>query len=219
MRMNGLAITTYWTVNFLFCFIFSVITFVVFYAFGVLVMGNSFFVNTNGWLIWVILLGWAVCQIGMAMLFQVFISNSRAANIIGYLMTIWTNLIGATLSVAMYQYPVEMPFAVSLWPTIAFNRLFYLMFINCSSDRCFSSFSDLPDEVTRCIWIIYVTGVSFILLGMYLFEVVPQEFGVRKGVMFPVLEFWGYFCKKNTNAEESLNNQEESFEDESSERD
>jgi len=40
------------------------------------------------------------------MIFQVFISNSRAANIIGYLLTIWTNLIGATLSVAMYQYPV-----------------------------------------------------------------------------------------------------------------
>lgn len=143
--MNGLGIMTYWMVNFLFCFLFSVVTFVVFYAFGVWVMGNAFFVKTSAILMWIILLGWAICQIGMAMLFQVFISNSRAANIIGYLTTIWTNLIGATLSVAMYQYPVQMPFAVSLWPTIAFNRLFYLMFINCSSDRCFSNLDDLPD--------------------------------------------------------------------------
>ena len=40
------------------------------------------------------------------MLLQVFLSSSRAANIIGYLVSIWTNLIGATLSVALFQYPV-----------------------------------------------------------------------------------------------------------------
>ena len=106
MRMNGLGIMTYWLINFVFCFMFCIITFGIFYAFGVWIMGNAFFVNTSALLMWVILVGWAICQIGMSMLFQVFISNSRAANIIGYLMTIWTNLIGATLSVAMYQYPV-----------------------------------------------------------------------------------------------------------------
>ena len=145
LRMNGLGIMTYWLVNFGFCFLISVVTFAVFYAFGAWVIGNAFFVSTSGLLMWVILVGWAMCQIGMAMFVQVFISSSRAANIVGYLMTIWTNLIGATLSVAMYQYPVEMPFAVTLWPTIAFNRLFYLMFINCSSDKCYNSFSALSD--------------------------------------------------------------------------
>jgi hypothetical protein len=106
MRMNGLSIITYWSVNFLFCFIISITTFIIFYIFGYWAIGNAFFVNTSPVLVWIILIGWAICQIGMSMLFQVFISNSRAANIIGYLLTIWTNLIGATLSVAMYQYPV-----------------------------------------------------------------------------------------------------------------
>lgn len=145
MRMNGLGIGTYWFVWFVFGMMVSLVTFGIFYAFGVFVIGNAFFVTTSPLLLCIILIGWAICQIGMAMFIQVFISNSRAANIIGYLLTIWTNLIGATLSVAMYQYPVEMPFSVTLWPTIAFNRLFYLMFINCSSDRCFRSLSGLPD--------------------------------------------------------------------------
>lgn len=106
MRMNGLSITTYWFVNFIFNFTISMVTFLVFYLFGVFVIGNAFFTNTSIALIWILLVGWAICQIGISMFVQVFISNSRAANIIGYLMTIWTNLVGATLSVAMYQYPV-----------------------------------------------------------------------------------------------------------------
>lgn len=106
MRMNGLSIMTYWGVNFMFNVIISLLTYMVFYGFGRFYMESTFFVNTSGLLLWVVLIGWMLCQIGMSMLFQVFISNSRAANIIGYLITIWTNLIGATLSVAMYQYPV-----------------------------------------------------------------------------------------------------------------
>jgi hypothetical protein len=106
MRMNGLGITTYWGVGFLFNFVISFFTYAVFYAFGYFVMQNSFFLNTSFLLISVVFFGWIICQIGISMLFQVFISTSRAANIIGYLMTIWTNLIGATLSVALYQFPV-----------------------------------------------------------------------------------------------------------------
>jgi hypothetical protein len=106
MRMNGLGILTYWGVSFLFNFLISFATYAIFYAFGYFIMQNAFFLHTSFALICVVLFGWIICQIGISMFFQVFISNSRAANIIGYLMTIWTNLIGATLSVALYQYPV-----------------------------------------------------------------------------------------------------------------
>ena len=106
MRMNGLGILTYWGVSFLFNFLISFATYAIFYAFGYFIMQNAFFLHTSFALICVVLFGWIICQIGFSMFFQVFISNSRAANIIGYLMTIWTNLVGATLSVALYQYPV-----------------------------------------------------------------------------------------------------------------
>jgi hypothetical protein len=106
MRMNGLGIMTYWFVNFLFNFFISFITNIVFFMFGYFYLQNTFFVESSFMVIWVVLIGWILCQIGMSMFLQVFISNSRAANIIGYLLTIWTNLIGATISVALYQYPV-----------------------------------------------------------------------------------------------------------------
>jgi hypothetical protein len=106
MRMNGMGMLSYWTMSFLYNLFISLLTNLVFCVFGYIFLESSFFRKTNLAVLTVILLGWILSQIGISMLFQVFISNSRAANIIGYLVSIWTNLIGATLSLALFQYPV-----------------------------------------------------------------------------------------------------------------
>lgn len=140
MRMNGMGMFVYWLVVIFFYALLSLVTVGAFYLYGYYVMANTFFMLTSSFVFLIMIFGWVLCQIGMAIFLQVFITSSRAANIIGYLTAIWTNLIGATLSIALYQYPVEMPLSVMLWPTIAFNRLFYLLFINCSADHCITSF-------------------------------------------------------------------------------
>lgn len=136
MRMNGMSIFNYWTINFLYNFVISLVTNGIFFLFGYLYLDMSFFHHTSHLLIAIVLLGWILAQIGMSMFLQVFISASRAANIIGYLVSIWTSLIGSTLSVALFQFPNQLPLSYSLWPTFSFNRLFYLMFSYCSLDRC-----------------------------------------------------------------------------------
>ena len=105
MRMNGMKMKNYWLVNFLFNFCISVITNLVFCVFGYIYLEIPLFENTGKSIIAVTLLGWILVQIGMANFFQVFLHSSRAANIIGYLIAIWTNLIGATLNIAIFQYP------------------------------------------------------------------------------------------------------------------
>jgi hypothetical protein len=104
--MNGMKMRNYWLVNFIFNFAISVLTNLVFCLFGYFFLNSPFFHQTSWVIISIVLFGWMLSQIGMSMFFQVFLMNSRAANIIGYLISIWTNLIGATLSVALYQYPV-----------------------------------------------------------------------------------------------------------------
>lgn len=105
MRMNGMSIFNYWTINFLYNFVISLVTNGIFFLFGYLYLDMSFFHHTSHLLIAIVLLGWILAQIGMSMFLQVFISASRAANIIGYLVSIWTSLIGSTLSVALFQFP------------------------------------------------------------------------------------------------------------------
>lgn len=174
MRMNGMKMHNYWLVNFIFNLGISLLTNLVFFGFGYLFMDISFFRNTGGLVLFVVLFGWVLVQIGMATFFQVFLHSSRAANIIGYLISIWTNLIGATLNIAIFQYPRPMPLAYLLYPTFSFNRLFYLMFNACGSDSCFRSIADLPSEAKTCLTIMYSSFFVFQLLGMYLHEVVPQ---------------------------------------------
>ena len=135
-------------------------------------------------------------QIGLAMFLQVFLSSSRAANIVGYLVAIWTNLIGATLSVALYQFPRPLALGWSFWPTFSFNRIFYLLFSYCSNDQCLKSFSDLTPDMWWYISVLYGSFVVFALVGMYLFEVVPQEFGVSQPVLFPLYYIRDKFRKQ-----------------------
>lgn len=105
MRMNGMSMVNYWSINFLYNFAISILTNLVFYLFGYFFLENAFFQQVSLGVIVVVFLGWILSQIGLAMLLQVFLSSSRAANIIGYLVAIWTNLVGATLSIALFQYP------------------------------------------------------------------------------------------------------------------
>jgi len=142
--MNGMKMRNYWLINFIFNFAISIVTNLVFFLFGYFLLDNALFKTTGKDVLFVVLLGWILAQIGMATFFQVFLTSSRAANIIGYLISIWTNLIGATLSIALYQYPNPLPKAFILYPTFAFNRIFYLLFTYCSADSCFSSLSHMP---------------------------------------------------------------------------
>ncbi len=145
MRLNGMSILNYWAINFLYNLIISLATNAVFYLFGYIFLDISFFRQTSFGVLFVVFFGWILAQISLSIFLQGFLSSSRAANIIGYLVAIWTNLAGATLSVAMFQYPVQQPMGFTLWPTFAFTRVFYLLFTYCSMDQCVSSFGGLDD--------------------------------------------------------------------------
>lgn len=105
MKMNGMKISSYWFVYFIFNFAFSLLTNVVFVLLGTLLTGMRFFLESDPLLLAVVLIGWSLAQIGMAVFFQTFLNKSRSANIIGYLISIWTSMIGSTLCIGVYQYP------------------------------------------------------------------------------------------------------------------
>ena len=105
MKMNGMSMTYYWLVTFIFNLILSLITGIIFYMFGYFLLKNTFFTQTPFTLMFIILFGWMLAQIGLAIFFQTFLSNSRTANIIGYLLSVWTSMIGAGLNVGVFQLP------------------------------------------------------------------------------------------------------------------
>lgn len=203
MKMNGMSMKNYWLVTFLFNLFLSLITNIIFYLFGYLVVKNTFFTETPFGMMFVILFGWMLAQIGMATLFQTILSNSRSANIIGYLLSIWTSLMGASLNVGVYQFPTELPYGLRMYAPLGFTRIFYIMLTKCSNNLCLTSWKQAPDEMIDCVVYLYACFAVFMVLGMYLHEIIPQEYGVARPWTYPV-KFLKDMCRKKIDDSEKI---------------
>ena len=113
-------------------------------------------------------------------------------------------MIGATLSIGVYQYPTEMPYGCRMFAPFGFVRIIYLMLTGCSEGRCFGSISHIPSEMVDCLIYLYISFFFFFFLGTYLFEIVPQEFGVTRSALFPfkmVVQFFRGCCSGKNDIE------------------
>ena len=68
----------------------------------------------------------------MASFFQVFLDSARMATIIGYVISIFSTLVGMALCTGIFPYPMEMPTYLALYPPFALSRAIYYMGMTCS---------------------------------------------------------------------------------------
>lgn len=106
MKMNGLNLRVYWLHFFLFCFLVSLVTSFVFFAFGRWVIEIDFFVSTSSSVLWAVFIAWNISQISLTTFVQIFINSSRSGTIIGYLSSIFSTLIGVTMCTVIFPYPI-----------------------------------------------------------------------------------------------------------------
>ena len=69
-------------------------------------------------------------------------------------------------------------------PTICFVRIIFVMSDACTWDKCFTFFDFAPQEVFECIKMLYFHSIAYMLLALYLHEVVPGTYGVPKHPLF-----------------------------------
>ena len=141
------------------------------------------------------MLGWLLAQIGLAVFFQTFLSSARSANIIGYLISIWTCMIGSTLSIGIYQFPSPYPVGLRIFAPFGFVRIVYTLLTACSDGNCYNDISNIPEELKQCLVFLYINFIFFFFLGTYLFEIIPQEFGVTRNIFFPFTMILNFFRK------------------------
>jgi ABC-type multidrug transport system ATPase subunit len=184
MKMNGLRMHNYWIISWIFDMIMYWITIIVFLLFGRFVLKLSFFSETSYWVLLVFFMAWGLCQISMAFFFAVFLNQAQTASIVGYLLSIWVTLVAISLNTTLYAPPKTVTWWLLLYPTFPYTRFFFYLATACGYSSCISSFSELPDEAKTCLWVMYVEAVVFMLLALYLQQVVPQTFGVAKHPFF-----------------------------------
>ena len=86
------------------------------------------------------------------------------------------------LNLILYGY-----FVILLFHFVEFSFLTY----KCGYDKCIDSLDNLSDEFVNCYYLLFISGFVYMILGMYFYEVIPQEYGVRKHPLF----FLDYFIK------------------------
>ena len=116
MKMNGMKMSTYWGITFLYNFFIYATMVGIFFWFGNYMCELQFFYQTNIWILLVFFIGWGYAQIALAFFFQSFLNKARTATVIGYLISIWMALWGTVLNVIVYPQPMEMPWIYFLYP-------------------------------------------------------------------------------------------------------
>jgi hypothetical protein len=140
MKMNGLDSKHYWVSFFIVSFCLSLLTSLTMYIFGYFVFKIEFFTETSAPLIWVMFVGWAIAQIAMTSFVQIFIDNSKTATIIGYILSIFSTLIGEVLATLIFPQPMTFPLLLLLYPPFALCRIIYHLGLSCSNNTgCYQS--------------------------------------------------------------------------------
>jgi hypothetical protein len=180
MKMNGLEMRCYWINFFIVSFAMSIACSTIMYLAGRYAIQIDFFIYTSPALLWTLFVGWAIAQVAMATLFQIFINSAKTATIVGYVLSVFSTLVGVPVCTVIFPAPMTLPLALLLYPPLALSRSVYLLGMACAdSTECFRSFADATQELLLCLAVLY--GWAFVfLLAVYLNEVVQQEYGVAR---------------------------------------
>jgi len=196
MKMNGLRMKNYWIANYITSITLYIIAVSSFIFFGRYIVVVDFFSKTSLSVLFFSLFGWGLSQVSLSFFFQNFFSRGKSAMIGGYLIAMWTGLVGVTFSAFVYPKPILTPVYMRFYPPLAFSRILYNLGNQCSSLQCARGLSDISEETWSCIILLYVGAVIYLVLGLYLDAILPQEFGVPKHPLFFLDRFRNY--GKNT---------------------
>ena len=188
MRINGLKMRNYWISYFIFNYILYLITIIFFIIFGTFVFGLNLFKDSSFLLIFLTVFIWGFAQIGLAFFFQSFLSNGRTTSIIGYMIALWLTLTCASLNLALFVIPKEAPYILNIFPSFAICRIFFYMAAYCGYESCISDFKNVNTELRYALGYMMLGSVIFTILGVYLHEVLPKQYGIRKNPLFCITD-------------------------------
>ncbi len=173
MKINGMRMSNYWFVSYLFFLFFYIITMCTFVLFGSSVYRFEFFTKTSTPLILLVLFGWGLAQISLAIFISVFIQKSQSASMVGYSLSIFLMTVASVMNLSVYAPPIEMDWFLYVFPTFTFCRAMFVMCLQCGYYNCIDSVSGIPPEGVNCLIALYISSIFYMVLALYLYQVIP----------------------------------------------
>lgn len=161
--MNGLLMKYYWISFFVFNFLLSQVSCALLFILGRYVFDIEFFSHTDWAINWVLFVGWGIAQVSLTAFVQIFINNSKTSTIVGYLLSIFSSLVGQTISTLIYPSPMAMPLPLLLYPPFALCRGIYLIGFSCANNSaCFKNLFEVDSELYVVYFCLYFWFLMFL---------------------------------------------------------
>ena len=180
MKMNGLLMRYYWINFFLFNNLVSLISCGLLYFMGRYIFNIQFFVHTGWDIIWILFFGWSISQVSMTAFMQIFINSSKAATIIGYLLSIFSTIVGQAMCTLIFPFPTHLPKILQAFPPFALSRGVYLIGNSCANhSSCYRDLHNINEEMYEVYFFLYAWIFMFIL-SIYLHGMIQKQYGSTK---------------------------------------
>eukprot|EP01132_Coremiostelium_polycephalum_P003972 gene3972-4968_t len=199
--MMGLRMRNYWIVTYIFNYLLYFCALFIVVGVGMM-FGFSVFLRSSWFAMFLLLFGWGHSMITFSFFLSTIFSRTRTATISCYFLVIISVIVNLVLGYQVFQN--SSPPAPYYWyPPFAFYRGLSLISVLCGLDQCpkWSDF-DWDFEPSRCILWIYVDTVFFLLLSLYLDQVLPREYGVPSHPLFFLDPIIDRFKRKGKSAHE-----------------
>lgn len=189
MKMNGLRMSVWWTVNYVFCYALYVCVAFVFLIAATL-FRLRFFTQSSPLILVLLFLFWGLTLVSLSFMLSTFFSRSQTATIVCYfyivavaficrfLMETWIRNLGSSIVLTNI---------FSIWPPFAMYRaMIYIAMTTASYGRGIE-LSDIADpdmNILLCYGYLLIAAVIMFLLSLYLGEILPSEYGVKRSPLF-----------------------------------
>ena len=183
LKINGIKMRYYWISNFIFNYIIYLIVAILFFLFEAYIFNINYFAKTSFILVLLTLLGWGIGQIGLSYFFQAFISKEKINTIFSLSILFFISFVTFCFNMALYVIPREAPYILNIFPTFALYRIFHYITFSCGFNGCIPSFDKVSTEIKFALLFLYVGGVLFIILGIFLTNIF-QKWNIKNKLFY-----------------------------------
>ena len=111
---------------------------------------------------------WGLNQIGLAIIIQTFFSSARAANILGYAISMAVQFMCIAINFQIFTSPEQPPVKLLIVPHMAYTRIYYLVSKQCMETICPRGYRDLSPEASKTMFVHSCTALFYIVFGILL---------------------------------------------------
>ncbi|EGC36362.1 hypothetical protein DICPUDRAFT_87445 [Dictyostelium purpureum] len=202
--MMGLKIRNYWIMNYIFNYLlYSII--VVFVVGVSSAFDFAVFTKGSGFGMFLLIFGWGHAMVSFSFFLSTFFKKTRTASIFCYFLVIVSVNLNSLLSFQVYLNSAP-PTPYYFYPLFAFYRGISQLSTQCGIDLCPKWESYTWDfETSKIIFWLYIDAVVYLILALYLDQVLPREFGVPSHPLFFLEPIKKLFIKPKSETKEQYN--------------